>query len=338
MAAPASPQFLVDFNNAIQRLNGITTTAERDSVRLNTERQNFTRDARARLETMSKAVAELNKRVTEFVSELSRIRKEVGDNEATIQRNLAIIDRLNGELDALRAQGSRLAPGAAPVIREGYADIQRLQAENQALRDLNGILERDIRQATPLLGRIADVFGQINANPIPTVELLTEMDRLNREIEAILALLPGARSGGPPPTPPGSGTGGLFSSLFGSSTPNPVNNGPRFSDLGVRASMGTPLTATPRQGITTPSSFFPADLNNQLRQSPPASSYLEGGNWKKMKKQKGGYIYNPSSKHTFKSPRRTTSKSTKRSKRSKSTKRSTSSKSSSRRRSKRVKI
>ena len=352
MAALAPPPpFLIDFNNAIGRLNGLTANTERDSARLNTERQNFTRDARARLATMTIAVADLNGRVTAFVAELARLRQEVLDNDATIARNLAIIDRLNYELDALRNQGSRLAPGAAPVIRDGYADIRRLEAENQALRQLNQILERDITQATPLLVRIEAVFAQINANPIPTAELLTEMDRLNREIEAILALLPGpgpgARPGGGPP-PPGSGSGGFFSGLFGSSgRPNPLGVAPRPDPraLGGRSSMASsPLIATPAQGLrgsfqpevgsVTPSSFFPDNLNNELRQQPPASSFLGfGGKRKKSKKQKGGYIYKPSTKHTFKSPRRT--KTTGRTTRStgRSTKRSTS-----RRRTKRVKI
>ena len=343
------PQYLTEFMNAIGRLNGLTANTERDSARLNTERQNFTRDARARLATMSTAVAELNGRVTAFVAELARLRQEVIENDATIERNLAIIDRLNDELDALRNQGSRLAPGAAPVIRDGYADIRRFEAENDALRELNTTLVFNIAQATPLLVRIEAVFAQINANPIPTAELLTEMDRLNREIEAILALLPGpgpgARPGGGPP-PPGSGSGGLFSGLFGSSgRPNPLGVAPR-PDLrtlgGQPGRSSNPLTQVPRRsfqpdvGSFTPASFFPDNLNNELRQNPPASSSsvfgstVFGGKRKKSKKQKGGYIYKPSTKHTFKSPKRTT-KTTGRTTRS--TKRSTS-----RRRTKRVKI
>ena len=401
------PQYLTEFMNAIGRLNGLTANTERDSARLNTERQNFTRDARARLATMSTAVDELNGRVTAFVAELARLRQEVIENDATIERNLATIDRLNDDLDALRNQGSILAPGAAPVIRDGYADIRRLEAENDALRELNTTLVFNIAQATPLLVRIEAVFAQINANPIPTAELLTEMDRLNREIEAILALLPGpgpgARPGsGPPPPgsgsggflsgffgsssrpnpppgsgsgsggppPPGSGSGGLLSGLFGSSDrPNPppgsgsgsggvfsgsLNSSGRPNPLGVapRPDLRTlggqpgrssnPLTQVPRRsfqpdvGSFTPASFFPDNLNNELRQNPPASSSsvfgstVFGGKRKKSKKQKGGYIYKPSTKHTFKSPKRTT-KTTGRTTRS--TKRSTS-----RRRTKRVKI
>ena len=370
------PQYLTEFMNAIGRLNGLTANTERDSARLNTERQNFTRDARARLATMSTAVDELNGRVTAFVAELARLRQEVIENDATIERNLATIDRLNDDLDALRNQGSILAPGAAPVIRDGYADIRRLEAENDALRELNTTLVFNIAQATPLLVRIEAVFAQINANPIPTAELLTEMDRLNREIEAILALLPGpgpgARPGSGPP-PPGSGSGGFLSGFFGSSSrPNPppgsgsgsggvfsgsLNSSGRPNPLGVapRPDLRTlggqpgrssnPLTQVPRRsfqpdvGSFTPASFFPDNLNNELRQNPPASSSsvfgstVFGGKRKKSKKQKGGYIYKPSTKHTFKSPRRT--KTTGRTTRStgRSTKRSTS-----RRRTKRVKI
>ena len=370
------PQYLTEFMNAIGRLNGLTANTERDSARLNTERQNFTRDARARLATMSTAVDELNGRVTAFVAELARLRQEVIENDATIERNLATIDRLNDDLDALRNQGSILAPGAAPVIRDGYADIRRLEAENDALRELNTTLVFNIAQATPLLVRIEAVFAQINANPIPTAELLTEMDRLNREIEAILALLPGpgpgARPGSGPP-PPGSGSGGFLSGFFGSSSrPNPppgsgsgsggvfsgsLNSSGRPNPLGVapRPDLRTlggqpgrssnPLTQVPRRsfqpdvGSLTPASFFPDNLNNELRQNPPASSSsvfgstVFGGKRKKSKKQKGGYIYKPSTKHTFKSPRRT--KTTGRTTRStgRSTKRSTS-----RRRTKRVKI
>ncbi len=370
------PQYLTEFMNAIGRLNGLTANTERDSARLNTERQNFTRDARARLATMSTAVAELNGRVTAFVAELARLRQEVIENDATIERNVASIDRLNDELDALRNQGSRLEPGAAPVIRDGYADIRRLEAENDALRELNTTLVFNIAQATPLLVRIEAVFAQINANPIPTAELLTEMDRLNREIEAILALLPGpgpgARPGSGPP-PPGSGSGGFLSGFFGSSSrPNPppgsgsgsggvfsgsLNSSGRPNPLGVapRPELRTlggqpgrssnPLTQVPGRsfqpdvGSLTPASFFPDNLNNELRQNPPASSSsvfgstVFGGKRKKSKKQKGGYIYKPSTKHTFKSPRRT--KTTGRTTRStgRSTKRSTS-----RRRTKRVKI
>lgn len=355
--------FLTNFNNSIGRLNGLTTTAERDSARLNTERQNFTRDARARLATMSQAVADLNGRVTAFVAELARLRQQVADNDAIVARNLAIIDRLNGELDALRGQSSSLAPGAAPVIRDGYADVKGLQeqvrqltAENNALKEVRTRLINGIVAANPILARIEAVFAQINANPIPTAELLAEMDRLNREIEAILALLPGpgagAKPGAKPGPPPGSGSGGFFDSLFGSgasSSPLALGGNPLIStpSQGVQASLqpqvGTaysgPVNSAGRPNPimgNTPSSFFTDDLNNQLRQKPPASSYLGfGGKWKKSKKQKGGYIYNPSTKHTFKSPKRTTRTTTGRTTRStgRSTKRSTS-----RRRTKRVKI
>jgi hypothetical protein len=358
-----SPQFLTDFNNAIGRLNGLTTTAQNDSARLNLERQNFIRDATGGLATMSQAVATLRIRVTAYVAELERLRQEVAGNNAIVAQNLAEIVRLNDEIDALRQQGPRVAPGS-PAINNRYADIQMLQTQIQELTAQNVLLEQSMRAATPLLARIEAVFGQINANAIPTGPLLAEITRLNVEIQAILALLPalpgsgsGSGSGGPPP--PGSGSGGFFSGLFGSSgRPNPVGVAPRpvgvaprpdVRSLGGQSMSASPLISTPAQGVqasfqpqvgsVTPSSFFPDNLNNELRQKPPASSFLGfGGKRKKSKKQKGGYIYNPSTKHTFKSPRRTktttrsTGKSTKRST-GRSTKRSTS-----RRRTKRVKI
>ena len=366
MAARAPPPFLIDFNNAIGRLNGLTTTAQNDSARLNLERQNFIRDATGGLATMSQAVATLRTRVTAFVAELERLRQEVAGNNAIVAQNLAEIVRLNDELDALRQQGPRVAPGS-PAINNRYADIQMLQTQIQELTAQNVLLEQSMRAATPLLARIEAVFGQINANAIPTGPLLAEITRLNVEIQAILALLPalpgsgsGSGSGGPPP--PGSGSGGFFSGLFGSRPNPPVNP----LALGGRSMSASPLIATPAQGVQasfqphvgtaysgpinsdgrpnpimgntptqlTPSQFFPTGLTDQLK----GSSQSVGGERKKSKKQKGGYIYNPSTKHTFKSPRRTktttrsTGKSTKRST-GRSTKRSTS-----RRRTKRVKI
>jgi len=318
------PDFLTPFNNAIDRLNGLTTTAQNDSARLNLERQNFIRDATSGLATMSQAVATLRIRVTAYVAELARLRNEVSDNDATIARNLAIIDRLNGELDALRQQGpgASVAPGS-PAINNRYADIQMLEAQIQQLTTKNGLLEQSMRDATPLLVRIEEVFGQINANPIPTGPLLDEITRLNVEIQAILALLPalpGSGSGSVAPPGSGSGSGGFFGNLFGN----------RQSSAPPASSYLAPNLPAQQPGVT-PASFFPTGLNNQLR----GRSQSFGG----KRGKKGGYIYNPSSKQTFirtnsKSTKRSTGKSTKRSKStSKSTKRSTS-----RRRTKRVKI
>lgn len=311
------PDFLTPFNNAIGRLNGLTTTAQNDSARLNLERQNFIRDATSGLATMSQAVATLRIRVTAYVAELARLRNEVSDNDATIARNLAIIDRLNGELDALRQQGpgASVAPGS-PAINNRYADIQMLEAQIQQLTTKNGLLEQSMRDATPLLVRIEEVFGQINANPIPTGPLLAEITRLNVEIQAILALLPALPGSGS-----GSGSGGFFGNLFGN----------RQSSAPPASSYLAPNLPAQQPGVT-PASFFPTGLNNQL--SGRSQSF--GG----KRGKKGGYIYNPSSKQTF---IRTTSKSTKRSKSTKSTKRSKSTgkstkRSTLRRRTKRVKI
>jgi hypothetical protein len=323
------PDFLTPFNNAIGRLNGLTTTAQNDSARLNLERQNFIRDATSGLATMSQAVATLRIRVTAYVAELARLRNEVSDNDATIARNLAIIDRLNGELDALRQQGpgASVAPGS-PAINNRYADIQMLEAQIQQLTTKNGLLEQSMRDATPLLVRIEEVFGQINANPIPTGPLLAEITRLNVEIQAILALLPalpgsgsGSGSGSVAPPGSGSGSGGFFGNLFGN----------RQSSAPPASSYLAPNLPAQQPGVT-PASFFPTGLNNQL--SGRSQSF--GG----KRGKKGGYIYNPSSKQTF---IRTTSKSTKRSKSTKSTKRSKSTgkstkRSTLRRRTKRVKI
>ena len=331
MASRAQPtDFLTPFNNAIGRLNGLTTTAQNDSARLNLERQNFIRDATSGLATMSQAVATLRIRVTAYVAELARLGNEVSDNDATIARNLAIIDRLNGELDALRQQGpgASVAPGS-PAINNRYADIQMLEAQIQQLTTKNGLLEQSMREATPLLVRIEEVFGQINANPIPTGPLLAEITRLNVEIQAILALLPalpgsgsGSGSGSVAPPGSGSGSGGFFGNLFGN----------RQSSAPPASSYLAPNLPAQQPGVT-PASFFPTGLNNQLR----GRSQSFGG----KRGKKGGYIYNPSSKQTFirttsKSTKRSTGKSTKRSKGTKSTKRSTSSKL--RRRTKRVKI
>jgi uncharacterized phage infection (PIP) family protein YhgE len=325
MASRAQPtDFLTPFNNAIGRLNGLTTTAQNDSARLNLERQNFIRDATGGLATMSQAVATLRIRVTAYVAELARLRNEVSDNDATIARNLAIIDRLNGELDALRQQGPGVAPGS-PAINNRYADIQMLEGQIQELKTQNGVLEKSMRDATPVLVRIEEVFAQINANPIPTGPLLDEITRLNVEIQAILALLPALPgSGSVAPPGAGSGSGGFFGNLFGN----------RQSSAPPASSYLAPNLPAQQPGVT-PASFFPTGLNNQLR----GRSQSFGG----KRGKKGGYIYNPSSKQTF---RRTTSKSTKRSKSTgkstkrskstKSTKRSTSSKL--RRRTKRVKI
>lgn len=322
MASRAQPtDFLTPFNNAIGRLNGLTTTAQNDSARLNLERQNFIRDATSGLATMSQAVATLRIRVTAYVAELARLRNEVSDNDATIARNLAIIDRLNDELDALRQQGpgASVAPGS-PAINNRYADIQMLEAQIQQLTTKNGLLEQSMRDATPLLVRIEEVFGQINANPIPTGPLLAEITRLNVEIQAILALLPALPGSGSGSPGSGSGSGGFFGNLFGN----------RQSSAPPASSYLAPNLPAQQPGVT-PASFFPTGLNNQLR----GRSQSFGG----KRGKKGGYIYNPSSKQTFirttsKSTKRSTGKSTKRSKSTgKSTKRSTS-----RRRTKRVKI
>ena len=341
MASRAQPtDFLTPFNNAIGRLNGLTTTAQNDSARLNLERQNFIRDATSGLATMSQAVATLRIRVTAYVAELARLRNEVSDNDATIARNLAIIDRLNGELDALRQQGpgASVAPGS-PAINNRYADIQMLEAQIQQLTTKNGLLEQSMRDATPLLVRIEEVFGQINANPIPTGPLLAEITRLNVEIQAILALLPalpgsGSGSGSVAPPGSGSGSGGFFGNLFGNRQSSAPPAPPASSYLAPPASSYLAPNLPAQQPGVTPASFFPTGLNNQLR----GRSQSFGG----KRGKKGGYIYNPSSKQTFirttsKSTKRSTGKSTKRSKSTgKSTKRSTSSKL--RRRTKRVKI
>ena len=319
------PQFLLAFNNAIEKLSQITSAADRDSARLSTERQTFTRDAKARLATMSAAVTNLNQRVRILVDELTRFRSEVNNNESTVKRNLEIIDRLNAEIDRLRSEDavrrgqSSQMRGNAPVIQEGYADIQKLQLENRTLIETNRMLQSRIEAATPLMVNVVSILARINENPIPTAEILAEMDRLNKAIEDILALLPAPR--GNSSTPSSSSASGIFSSLFGSSTPTVT---PPASSYLQQPSVSTSSTnSTNSSSSLRPSDFF--DVPNSYTLEPPMRRNSFGG---KKTKQKGGFVYNKNSKMTFKS------KSSKRPRKTKQSRRSSSSSSKSSRTSK----
>jgi len=190
-------------------------------------------------------------------------RKEIEERDLQIRKLEKQVFELAQELNNINATRGT----SEQDVTNNTQEIQRLRDENQSL------IQR-MTAATPVIMSAIDILNSINetndgSNPA-IQQLLAELERSIEGISRMLNLSPSSQNSG------------FFGNLFTRQKSQPP------PDVEMQ-----PMNGNTRRGLQPTNSYVE---NND-------GFGLEGGKKKRMKKQKGGFIYNPNSKMSFSSKR-----------------------------------
>jgi len=335
-----SPNFLNSFNEAIAKLQQISTLAQNKRQTMSRERKAFSDTVIQQLRSINASVNAISGKIRELLAQIDSMKNKVQTNQSGIGQNQDEITRLTAVLRQLENDKRSLmaeidTKTGAIAARQQEIDIrerrireleQRLNGPQQVRnqddnsRELRKeIEERDlqIRKLEKQVFELAQELNNINATRGTREQDVTnntqEIQRLRDENQSLIQRMTAA-------------TPVIMSAIDILNSINETNDGSNPAMQQLLADLERSIEgisrmlnlSPPGQGANPPvqgssrgifSGLF-GNSNPQVRNPMNNSESVNNSNLfggkKRTKKQKGGFIYNPNSKMSFSSKRSST--------------------------------